>query len=75
MDQNTENGIVTHATIIRATTSAIVAGLAVIKAYRSRKSIPKEPHINRSQERENYINSILIGIDPIMHLRLALVLG
>ena len=63
MDQNRENGIIIRAAIVGAATSAIAAGLAVIKAYRSRNSIPKEPRINRSQEREHYINSILCSSD------------
>ena len=63
MDQNTENEIITRATVVGDATTAIVAGFAVINAYRSRKSIPKEPHVNRGQERENYINSILCCSD------------
>ncbi|KAL3516486.1 hypothetical protein ACH5RR_023388 [Cinchona calisaya] len=49
------------AMIIGAATSALAAGYAVLEAYRTPIVIPRPPHINRDQARENYMDSILYG--------------
>ncbi|KAL3501304.1 hypothetical protein ACH5RR_035753 [Cinchona calisaya] len=49
------------AMIIGAGTSALAAGYAVLEAYRTPIVIPRPPHINRDQARENYTDSILYG--------------
>ncbi|KAL3529171.1 hypothetical protein ACH5RR_008493 [Cinchona calisaya] len=45
--------------IIGAATSSLAAGYAVLEAYRTPIVIPRPPHINRDQARENYMDSIL----------------
>ncbi|KAL3502105.1 hypothetical protein ACH5RR_036554 [Cinchona calisaya] len=47
--------------IIGAATSSLAAGYAVLEAYRTPIVIPRPPHINRDQARENYMDSILYG--------------
>ncbi|KAM3289739.1 hypothetical protein P3S67_018028 [Capsicum chacoense] len=50
--------------IIRvAATSVLAAGFAIIIAYEHESRIPREPYVNKDQEREFYINSILNGSD------------
>ncbi|KAL3498016.1 hypothetical protein ACH5RR_040748 [Cinchona calisaya] len=49
------------AMIIGAATSALAAGYAVLEAHRTPIVIPRPPHINRDQARENYMDSILYG--------------
>ncbi|KAL3500330.1 hypothetical protein ACH5RR_039423 [Cinchona calisaya] len=60
------------AMIIGAATSALAAGYAVLEAYRTPIVIPRPPHINRDQARENYMDSILYGSSSfcIDHIRM-----
>ncbi|KAF3662341.1 hypothetical protein FXO38_11228 [Capsicum annuum] len=46
-----------------AATSVLAAGVAIIIAYEHKSSIPREPYVNKDQEREFYMNSILNGND------------
>ncbi|KAM3337049.1 hypothetical protein P3S68_032749 [Capsicum galapagoense] len=46
-----------------ASTSILAAGVAIIVAYEHESSIPREPYVNKDQEREFYMNSILNGSD------------
>ncbi|KAM3355973.1 hypothetical protein P3S68_022687 [Capsicum galapagoense] len=46
-----------------AATSVLAAGVAIIGAYEHESSIPREPYVNKDQEREFYMNSILNGSD------------
>ncbi|XP_047264617.1 uncharacterized protein LOC124885297 [Capsicum annuum] len=46
-----------------AATSILVAWVAIIVAYEHESSIPREPYVNKDQEREFYMNSILNGSD------------
>ncbi|KAM3342595.1 hypothetical protein P3S68_027561 [Capsicum galapagoense] len=46
-----------------AATSILAAGVAIIIAYEQETSIPREPYVNKDQEREFYMNSILNGSD------------
>ncbi|KAM3237913.1 hypothetical protein P3L10_012943 [Capsicum annuum] len=42
-----------------AATSVLAAGVAIIIAYEQETSIPREQYVNKDQEREFYMNSIL----------------
>ncbi|KAM3235842.1 hypothetical protein P3L10_015879 [Capsicum annuum] len=44
-------------------TSVLAAGVAIIVAYEQENSISREPYVNKDQEREFYMNSILNGSD------------
>ncbi|KAF3632181.1 hypothetical protein FXO37_27625 [Capsicum annuum] len=44
-----------------AATSVLAFGVAIIVAYEHKSSIPREPYVNKDQEREFYMNSILNG--------------
>ncbi|PHT42330.1 hypothetical protein CQW23_16355 [Capsicum baccatum] len=44
-----------------ASTSILAAGVAIIVAYEHESSISREPYVNKDQEREFYMNSILNG--------------
>ncbi|KAF3639467.1 hypothetical protein FXO38_17379 [Capsicum annuum] len=46
-----------------AAISVLAAGVAIIGAYEHESSIPREPYVNKDQEREFYMNSILNGSD------------
>ncbi|KAM3287855.1 hypothetical protein P3S67_021285 [Capsicum chacoense] len=46
-----------------AATSVLAVGVAIIVAYEHQSSIPKEPYVNKDQERKFYMNSILNGSD------------
>ncbi|KAL3504546.1 hypothetical protein ACH5RR_034387 [Cinchona calisaya] len=58
MDSNSDDET---AMIIGAASSALAAGYAVLEVYRTPIVIPRPPHINRDQARENYMDSILFG--------------
>ncbi|KAM3238410.1 hypothetical protein P3L10_013441 [Capsicum annuum] len=45
-----------------AATSILATGVAIIVAYEHENSISREPYVNKDQEREFYMNSILNGI-------------
>lgn len=47
------------AVIMEATTSVIALGVVLLKGLRSRRVMPREPHVNREYERETYMNDIL----------------
>ncbi|PHU22647.1 hypothetical protein BC332_07754 [Capsicum chinense] len=51
------------AIMVVAATSVLAAGVAIIGAYEHESSIPREPYVNKDQEREFYMNSILNGSD------------
>ncbi|PHU29637.1 hypothetical protein BC332_01730 [Capsicum chinense] len=46
-----------------AAISVLAVGVAIIVAYKHESSIPREPYVNKDQEREFYMNSILNGTD------------
>ncbi|KAF3668106.1 hypothetical protein T459_25762 [Capsicum annuum] len=46
-----------------AATSVLAVGVAIIVVYEHQSSIPKEPYVNKDQERKFYMNSILNGSD------------
>ncbi|KAF3630811.1 hypothetical protein FXO38_26938 [Capsicum annuum] len=46
-----------------AATSVLAIGVAIIVAYKHQSSISREPYVNKDQEREFYMNSILNGSD------------
>ncbi|KAM3340729.1 hypothetical protein P3S68_028363 [Capsicum galapagoense] len=46
-----------------AATFVLAAGVAILVAYEHKISIPREPYVNKDQEREFYMNSILNGSD------------
>ena len=51
------------AAIMGATTSVIALGVVLLKGLRSRRVIPREPHVNREYERDTYMNDILCRDD------------
>ncbi|KAF3671610.1 hypothetical protein FXO37_07943 [Capsicum annuum] len=64
--------------IIRiAATFVLAAGVAILVAYEHNSSIPREPYVNKDQEREFYMNSILNGSDVhcVGHIRIRAIDG
>ena len=47
------------ATIMGVATSVIALGVVLLKGLRSRRVMPREPHVNQEYERKTYINDIL----------------
>ena len=45
--------------IMGVATSVISLGVVLLKGLRSRRVMPREPHVNRDYERETYMNDIL----------------
>ena len=59
--------------IMGAATSVIALGVVLLKGLRSRRVMPREPHVNREYERETYMNDILcIGdMHCLHHIRMS----
>ncbi|XP_050264154.1 protein ALP1-like [Quercus robur] len=60
------------AAIMGAATSVIALGVVLLKGLRSRRIMPREPHVNREYERETYMNDILCRGDMrcLHHIRM-----
>ena len=60
------------ATIMGAATSVIALGVVLLKGLRSRRVMPREPHVNREYERETYMNDIICRGDTccLHHIRM-----
>ena len=60
------------AAIMGAATSVIALGVVLLKGLRSRRVMPREPHVNREYERETYMNDILCRGDMcyLHHIRM-----
>ncbi|XP_030959167.1 protein ANTAGONIST OF LIKE HETEROCHROMATIN PROTEIN 1-like [Quercus lobata] len=60
------------AAIMGAATSVIALGVVLLKGLRSRRIMPREPHVNREYEREIYMNDILCRGDMrcLHHIRM-----
>ena len=58
--------------IMGAATSVIALGVVLLKGLRSRRVMPREPHVNREYERETYMNDILCRGDMhcLHHIRM-----
>ncbi|KAF8393860.1 hypothetical protein HHK36_020058 [Tetracentron sinense] len=61
-DNNLDTRVISQI-ITGAASTVIAVGVTVILVVDSMYNIPKEPHINREKEREDYINSIIHGSD------------
>ena len=55
------------------TTFVIALGVILLKGLRSRRVMPREPHVNREYERETYMNDILCRGDTrcLHHIRMS----
>ena len=60
------------AAIMGAATFVIALGVVLLKGLRSRRVMPREPHVNREYERETYMNDILCRGDMcyLHHIRM-----
>ncbi|PHT48668.1 1,4-alpha-glucan-branching enzyme, chloroplastic/amyloplastic [Capsicum baccatum] len=60
---NSTNQDEDDAIIGAAATSVLDTGVVIIVAYENQSSIPREPYVDKDQEREFYMNIILNGRD------------
>ncbi|KAF8388497.1 hypothetical protein HHK36_027169 [Tetracentron sinense] len=61
-DNNLDTRVISQI-ITRVASTVIAAGVTVILVVDSMYNIPKKPRINREEEKEDYINSIIHGSD------------